>query len=52
MTTPDSHPKLAEARAILRSTRAALCPHGVRWSDCNQHDNATTKPDNDREDHA
>lgn len=34
--------KLAEARAILASVKASLCPHGVRWRDCKQHDHANT----------
>lgn len=34
---PTATEKLAEARAILASTRASLCPHGVRRRDCRDH---------------
>ena len=40
----DNTHKMAEARAVLASVRASLCPHGVRWSNCKQHD---TEPETD-----
>lgn len=38
MTEDERRHKINECKAIWRSTRSTLCPHGVRWRDCQDHE--------------
>lgn len=51
MTIHQPHPKLTEARAILHSIRANLCPHGVKWRDCHDHPDHPDQSTSRQEDH-